>query len=218
MDTQNSQPLFDPSTKPDPNSFLGNKYLDPEYLFGKEVSGSRSVWSVLTDQKTIDAFHTALYMCAIFFITVILYSFVRLLEIRKKEHDHLHHEIEEYAHKHREKEKAGLADEAVSQNPRWRQVLQLLYSPNSNDWKLSVMEADAMLDSLLTNLGFQGQSLGEKLKMSGEQGFKHLNTAWEVHSIRNRIAHEGSIFEISHHEAKRVIALYEAIFRDFGFI
>jgi hypothetical protein len=210
--------LFDPSTKPAPDSFLGNKYLDPDYLFQHEVRVSKGFWGFITDDSTIATYHTLLYMFAIFFITVIIYSIVRLFEIRKKEHEHVHHEIEEYAHKHKEKQQAQIADEAISKNPRWRQVLQLLFSTSPNDWKLSVMEADAMLDILLSDLGFQGESMGEKLKIAGNQGFRHLNTAWEVHSIRNRIAHEGSIFEISHHEAKRVIALYESIFRDFGFI
>ena len=80
------------------------------------------------------------------------------------------------------------------------------------------MEADAMLEVLLGDLGFQGETLGERLKSSGTQGFKHLNDAWEVHTVRNRIAHEGSIFELTHHEAKRSIAMYEQIFREYGYI
>ena len=93
-----------------------------------------------------------------------------------------------------------------------------MFSTNPNDWKLSIVEADAMLEILLGELGFVGENLGEKLKLAGEKGFRPLNRAWEVHTIRNRIAHEGSIFELSHHEAKRVIALYEQIFREFGYI
>ncbi len=217
MEEQSPQ-LFEESPRPDSDSLLGSKYLDPQYLFEQEVSTSKTVWSVLSDQKTIATYHTILFMLGIFFVTVILYSIVRLFEIRKKEHEHLHHEILEYAHKHKEKEKARTEGDAISTNPRWREVLQLLFSASPNDWKLSVLEADSMLETLLTQLGFQGESFSEKLKSAGEQGFRHLNNAWEVHSIRNRIAHEGSIFEISHHEAKRVVAMYEQIFRDFGYI
>jgi len=60
--------------------------------------------------------------------------------------------------------------------------------------------------------------LGEKLKGATQDKFRNLTTAWEVHTVRNRIAHEGLAYEISQHEAKRVIALYEKIFREFGYI
>jgi len=109
-------------------------------------------------------------------------------------------------------------NETISKNEKWRQVLHLLFSTSQNDWRLAVIEADAMLEALLSNLGFTGNSLGEKLKTAGEKGFRQISHAWEVHTIRNRIAHEGSVFSLSHHEAKRVIALYEQIFREFGYI
>ena len=58
----------------------------------------------------------------------------------------------------------------------------------------------------------------EKLKMANQDNFPSLTNAWEVHTIRNKIAHEGLSFELSQHEAKRIIALYEQIFRQYGFI
>ena len=106
----------------------------------------------------------------------------------------------------------------ISKNERWRQVLHLLFSTSQNDWKLAVIEADAMLEVLLGDLGFKAETLGERLKLAGEQGFQSLSIAWEVHNVRNRIAHEGSTFELSHHEVKRIISLYEKIFREFGYI
>ena len=75
-----------------------------------------------------------------------------------------------------------------------------------------------MLEILLDQLGFKGESLGDKLKSANQENFPYLTIAWEVHTVRNRIAHEGLSFEISHHEAKRLIALYEQIFHSFGFI
>ncbi len=75
-----------------------------------------------------------------------------------------------------------------------------------------------MLDQLLVQLGFKGESLGDKLKAATQESFPNLTAAWEVHTVRNRIAHEGLSFELSHHEAKRIIALYEKIFHGYGFI
>jgi hypothetical protein len=70
----------------------------------------------------------------------------------------------------------------------------------------------------MDQLGFRGENLGEKLKEANQDDFPNLTIAWEVHTIRNRIAHEGLAFELSQHEAKRVIALYEEIFHTYGYI
>lgn len=160
-------------------------------------------------------FNILLFVFAIFFMFVIAYSFIRILEIRKREHHHLHHEIEEYRHKHaHDNEKIN----EVSSNKQWVNVLKLLISPNTSDWKLSVMEADNMLDAVMTELGFKGDGLGEKLKSTDQEKFKFLPLAWEVHIIRNRIAHEGESFLLSQVEARRIISIYEEIFRTYGFI
>lgn len=201
-----------------PDSLLGNKYANPDYLFQKQVGVVQQVANFVTDPQVVSTFYAILYLLSLFFLSIIFYTIVRLFEIRKKEEEHTHHELEEYAHKHKEKEKAMAEDEAISRNPRWRQVLHLLFSENQNDWKLSVIEADAMLETLLGEQGYAGANLGEKLKSAGEKGFRHLNNAWDVHTVRNRVAHEGSVFELSHHEAKRAISIYEQIFREYGYI
>jgi hypothetical protein len=75
-----------------------------------------------------------------------------------------------------------------------------------------------MLFDLLVQLNFKGESLGDKLKSANRDNFHSLSLAWEAHNIRNKIAHEGSSFELPLREAKRVISLYESIFQEFGFI
>ncbi len=130
----------------------------------------------------------------------------------------MHNEIEEYAHHQAEKEKKKWSGDGSTRNERWTAVLNHLFSENLNDWKVAIIEADTMLEILLGQLGFVGASLGEKLKSADREKFPSLTTAWEVHTIRNRIAHEGLSFSISHHEAKRVIAMYEQMFREFGYI
>ncbi len=141
-----------------------------------------------------------------------------MFEIRKKEHAYLKHEIAEYAHNKAEYEKRLHEETGGSKNEQWGKVLGYLFSQHASDWKLSIIEADSMLEALLGQLGFSGDSLGDKLKSANQESFPQLTTAWEVHTIRNRIAHEGLSFELSQHEAKRVIALYEQIFHAYGFI
>ena len=164
-----------------------------------------------------NGFKILLSCFSIFFIFVITYCFVRLLEIRKKEHEHLHHEIEAYR-KRRVEEEMKKADNSGSLNKRWDVVLQYLFSSYHGDWKLAILEADSMLEVLMNQLGFLGDNLGEKLKSVDRERYPSIVSAWEAHIVRNKIAHEGEAFQLSQHEAKRIIAIYEQIFKEFRFI
>ena len=195
------------------DSVLGSKFFNPDYLFDQ----GRSILSYILTEKNLEIFYIIVSVLAIFFLGVIIYVTIRMFEIRRKEHEHLHHEIAEYAHNQALKEKE-MQSSGVFKNERWKKVLDYLFSINENDWKLAIIEADLMLFDLLIKLGFKGETMGDKLKEANRESFRSLSSAWEVHNIRNKIAHEGSSFEISLHEAKRVIALYEQIFQEFGYI
>lgn len=208
------------------NSFLGSKWLNPDYLFNQGASFFRSLFNLNIENwpQIVSVYHAILFFFALFFLTLLSYCAVRMLEIRSKEHKHLRHEIAEYAHHQRERLKKLQEKEGGSKNERWTKTLNYLFSQHSSDWKLAVIEADAMLESLMDQLGFKGETLGDKLKAAaqpvrvGGDSFRNLASAWEAHTVRNRIAHEGASFELSQHEAKRVIAIYEQIFRGYGYI
>jgi hypothetical protein len=201
-------------------SFLNSKWTSLDFWFNQETGFFHTVYSffVANGPQIVSIYRLILILLALFFCTMIAYCLVRIFEIRKKEKTHLHHEIEEYAQQQKEKEEKSHATDAVSTNPRWIQVLAYLFSQHASDWKLAIIEADSMLDSLLDQLGFRGETLADKLKSADQDKMKSLSSAWEVHTIRNRIAHEGVAFEVSQREAKRVIALYEQIFREYGYI
>jgi len=158
------------------------------------------------------------FIFAVVSIFVIIYSVIKIFEIRRKEHKYLEHELEEYAHKHAEEEKKKIEKNGSTQSIRWEGVLHHLSSESPGDWKLAIMDADSMLEDLLDQLGFKGENLGEKLKSVDMEKYSSLKSAWDAHLVRNKIAHEGIQFEISQQEAKRTIAIYEQIFRDFRYI
>jgi hypothetical protein len=103
-------------------------------------------------------------------------------------------------------------------NEKWTRVIEHLNSTNPSDWRLAIIEADIMLDELLTSLRYHGDSIGEKLKAVEPSDMKTLDAAWEAHKVRNRIAHAGSDFELNEREAKRVIALFESVFKEYQII
>jgi hypothetical protein len=70
---------------------------------------------------------------------------------------------------------------------------------------------DNLLGEALREKGYRGDGVGEMLKMAS---FKTVQLAWDAHKVRNRIAHDGSSFQLTPHEAKRVFNLYESVLRE----
>lgn len=101
---------------------------------------------------------------------------------------------------------------------RWDHVKTLVSSANQSDWRQAVLEADIVLDDILTSLGYQGDGIGEKLKRVNPGDMKSLNEAWEAHKVRNQIAHDGSAFPLTQHEANRVVNLYKKVMEEFYYI
>ncbi len=118
---------------------------------------------------------------------------------------------------HKHYEEGGRQVEKLANN-RWDKILKLANSLNASDWRLAIIEADVMLEEVLHNAGFMGDSIGEMLKGEGQGSLNSINEAWEAHKIRNEITHTGADFELTDREAKRVIALFEKVFRELGAI
>ncbi|MFA6325109.1 MAG: hypothetical protein WCX46_02675 [Candidatus Paceibacterota bacterium] len=216
LNTAVEKPLFDATFLN--LEYIFNKILEFfRFIFGSGVSSPVDSGGSVSSSSSISFFSIFLFSMALIFIFIISYCLIRIFEIRKKEEEYLEHEIEEYAkHKaEKEKESNGLGN---FRNERWENVLGYLSSNNQSDWKLAVIEADSMLEDLTDQLELDGMNLGERLKSSNKEKFKTLDDAWEAHLVRNKIAHDGSQFELSQHEANRIITLYENVFREFGFI
>ena len=96
-------------------------------------------------------------------------------------------------------------------HPKFAIIQGYLSSQSEALWRIGIMEADNVLLEILTEKGYQGDSVGEKLKSAS---FKTIDLAWDAHKIRNRIAHEGSDFQLTEREAKRAFMLYESVLRD----
>jgi hypothetical protein len=147
---------------------------------------------------------------SLFFVIGIIYCVEQLKIIRKKEAE-IHDLKVEMAY-----EVAPPADHALAQ--RWEKITKNIESDNLNDWKQAIMEADIILDEILTRMGYRGESVGEKLKRAEPGDIQTLNEAWEAHKVRNQIAHEGSEFNLNQHEAKRVIHMYRKVFEEFYYV
>ena len=184
------EPIFDPN------------YINLEYIFGKILGLLRVIYNfILSDLSTI-IFLTA----AVVFIIITIFFWFRVRGIIKEG---------------KKKDQEVIAAEPIStpkKNERWEEVLRHFRSENSSDWRLAIIEADTILDYMMQSLGYQGKNLGERLKQVDRSNFSTIDSAWEAHKVRNRIAHEGISFKLTKEQARRVIGQYESVFREFGYI
>jgi hypothetical protein len=104
----------------------------------------------------------------------------------------------------------------VRKSDRLSDMLTHIESPHPNDWKLAIIEADVILDDILKQQGYVGNSLGERLKSISPNQLNSLNDAWEAHKVRNRIAHEGADFVLTKRVAEETVTRYRKVFSEFG--
>lgn len=150
--------------------------------------------------------HIALFL-TLLFLAMCVYAIMRIHKIRTEQQEHLAHLTF-----------AAQSNEPDAADVRWARIEALIDSPNENDWRQAIMEADIILDEMITAMGYQGEALGDKMKGIEKSDFTTLDQAWEAHKMRNRIAHEGLNVDISHREARRIIGLFEEVFKEFHYI
>jgi len=184
------------------------------------VTAGKSVAATIFSVGFLQFMYVLATLIVIALITFILYTLVRLYEIRQEE---------------AKKKKsvlvpaslptaatpsgtAGAMGTNVVANETWKHIREELLSDNNNDWKLAVIEADIYMDRVLDDHGFHGDTTGDKLKQVTPDKLPSVQIAWEMHKVRNRIAHEGAAFVLTLPEARRMLTFYEMIFTDLGVI
>jgi len=101
---------------------------------------------------------------------------------------------------------------------RLEQVFIHIDSDNPNDWKLAIIEADIILDEIVKERGYAGNSLGERLRSISPAQLNSLDDAWAAHKVRNQIAHGGADFVLTKRLAEETINRYRRVFSEFGIV
>ncbi len=146
---------------------------------------------------------------SLFFFIGIIYCVEGLKKIREKEAK-LHDLKVEPAFEE------GSAGDTVMAH-RWENALKNIESPNQNDWKQAIIDADIILDDLLTKMGYRGGTIGEKLNRVATGDMKSLGDAQQAHGVRNRIAHDPT-FILSQYDARATIQKYRKVFEEFYYV
>ncbi len=156
-----------------------------------------------------DIYSVFALLISLIFFAGFVYAKIRLGELSEIEHHALHEAEEAWARKYEQPE---------SRNARWDVIEKRVAEQNPESWRIAIIEADILLDETLTNAGYVGQTLGEKLKSANPSSFTTLQDAWEAHKVRNEIAHVGSDFVLTQKIAKETLTRFERVFREFGVI
>lgn len=94
---------------------------------------------------------------------------------------------------------------------RWEKILNRLEDTNPSQFKVAVLEADAMADEVLDGMGFKGTTMGEKMESIHAGQLENRESLIEAHTVRNRIIHEAD-FTLSHEEASEQLNQYKKFF------
>ncbi len=71
---------------------------------------------------------------------------------------------------------------------KWAEIAAMQNS-GASGLKNALFEADKLLDYVMIQQGFSGETMGDRLK-SGGGAFTNLNAVWGAHKLRNQLAHE----------------------------
>ncbi len=98
---------------------------------------------------------------------------------------------------------------------QWAKILARLETELESEYKLAVIEADSMFDDILKEMGYGGESLGERLKKITSAIVPNIEQVWHSHKIRNNIVHDPT-YRLKLEEARKAIAAYEKALIDLG--
>jgi len=188
---------------------LNAHFLNLEYFFNQILNFFTAIWNLLAEDFSIPFLQDIkiiLMFVSVLFLSGIVYTSYRIYQIKEEED-------ERYSFIDVAEEPGG-----GERFRRWEDIVSKSSSPNVSDWKLAILEADILLDEMVAKMGYDGENLGERLRNVEMSDFNTLSSAWEAHKVRNRIAHEGEQFILTQRETRRVIGLYEKVFREFKYL
>ena len=98
----------------------------------------------------------------------------------------------------------------------WMKIENSLDRNNMMTYQMAIMNADKLLDNALRDIGLDGDSMGDRLKIAGKK-FSDVNQVWAAHKLRNRIVHETDI-QIKLMTAKKALYIYKKSLKELGAI
>ncbi len=159
-----------------------------------------------TIQNFFYSMQNTLAVMGVLFLGGAFWATLKIREIHHKEH-------EKYGPIHLEE---MAAKEKLTQ---WQVVLDHVNSESPAEWKIAILEADDILDEILEDQGYVGNTVAEKLKTMSRTKIASYDDIWEAHKVRNEIAHGGAIdMDLSKKMARDTVAKFGNAFKELGYL
>ncbi|MEX0596988.1 MAG: hypothetical protein WD512_10865 [Candidatus Paceibacterota bacterium] len=99
-------------------------------------------------------------------------------------------------------------EHSLKVNKEWSNIVKRLDSGDEANYKLAVIEADKLIDTVLKNLTIPGSTMGERLKAIPVSQLPSIDNVWQVHKLRNHLVHTTE-FVLTENKAKQAITIYQ---------
>ena len=107
---------------------------------------------------------------------------------------------------------------AAARKDTWGGIKRRLDSGTDDDWELAVIEADTLVDGIMTRIGYRGVTLGDKIKSIDEKNFVNLKVLWEAHVARKLVDEGGPDYKITKDEAKDALDKFEKALKELKYL
>lgn len=97
---------------------------------------------------------------------------------------------------------------------KWQKIMSCLEIGDEANLRVAVNDADALLDEVLKEVGYGGESIAQRLEQLPPDQVSNLDGLWDAHRLRNQVIHKG--FHPETEDVQRAINAYEQALRDLG--
>ena len=96
---------------------------------------------------------------------------------------------------------------------RWDEIMQRFALGSESDFRLAVVEADSLVEEVFKKIGFDGETLGDRIQAISEHELHSISGLKEAHGLRNRLVHTPG-FKVSRSEAELALSRYEDVLEE----
>lgn len=99
----------------------------------------------------------------------------------------------------------------------WGSIERHFFKGDENDLKISIIEADKLLEEALREAGIRGANLGDRLKNLTVDRVPNIDAIWQAHRLRNQIVHEPT-FKLKRDAAEMALEVYRRTLHQLGLL
>lgn len=111
---------------------------------------------------------------------------------------------------YRKAPKVDVDNKVYDATKTWEAIQERADSDDEGDWKLAIIEADKLIDTILKAHSISGETMADRMRNVSQARMPSIDNLWKVHRLRNHLVHT-SDFHITHNQAKQAMNIYQQI-------